>query len=328
MQRAACHVRLGTALFAHGTAGADKAELRPSAIKGAMRFWFRALCGNDLSLADLRRRESEVFGGPQTGEMLRLRIVAPQGLRDAVTQDCSPLPHKNIEARSGKHIAAIKAGTDLSIELTSFSKNEAAFELALWSLWAACTFGGFGQRCRRGAGSVIITGSEGFPPTCGTGPAPEEFSSAAAAIEKSYAACRSRLRELIGTRTRSAEDGLPDFPVLESSGIRCVAALLGEGTEQETRASLMLRLRDFKDPAFGLPLKLDAGWVAPAGSRRGDSLRHASPVWIRLVPIGPRWMAVITILPPFPANVDAHPEKCSELLTVIGAERIVLTPGG
>ena len=45
-------------------AGADgmTPELRAPSIKGALRFWWRAMNG-DLSLEELKRREAEIFGG-------------------------------------------------------------------------------------------------------------------------------------------------------------------------------------------------------------------------------------------------------------------------
>jgi CRISPR-associated protein Cmr1 len=45
-------------------AGADGSipELRPPSIKGALRFWWRAMNG-DLGLADLKRIEGDIFWG-------------------------------------------------------------------------------------------------------------------------------------------------------------------------------------------------------------------------------------------------------------------------
>lgn len=50
-------------------AGADgkTPELRPPSIKAAMRFWWRAMNGN-LPLAELKKKESEIFGGSGENE--------------------------------------------------------------------------------------------------------------------------------------------------------------------------------------------------------------------------------------------------------------------
>ncbi len=50
-------------------AGADgkTPELRPPSIKAAMRFWWRAMNGN-LSLEELKKKESEIFGGSGENE--------------------------------------------------------------------------------------------------------------------------------------------------------------------------------------------------------------------------------------------------------------------
>ncbi|HHG85214.1 MAG TPA: type III-B CRISPR module RAMP protein Cmr1, partial [Bacteroidetes bacterium] len=50
-----------TPMFA-GTALPGECELRPPAIKGALRFWWRALHGH-LPIKDLREKEREIFGG-------------------------------------------------------------------------------------------------------------------------------------------------------------------------------------------------------------------------------------------------------------------------
>ncbi len=45
-------------------AGADgkTPELRPPSIKGAMRFWWRAMNGH-ISIKELKEEEGEIFGG-------------------------------------------------------------------------------------------------------------------------------------------------------------------------------------------------------------------------------------------------------------------------
>lgn len=50
-----------------GNANPREAELRPPSIKGAMRFWWRAMNAG-LPLAELKRKESEIFGGVPENE--------------------------------------------------------------------------------------------------------------------------------------------------------------------------------------------------------------------------------------------------------------------
>jgi len=53
--------QLITPMLMHGE-DTRVAELRPPAIKGAMRFWWRAIHGN-LTLKELKEQESKLFGG-------------------------------------------------------------------------------------------------------------------------------------------------------------------------------------------------------------------------------------------------------------------------
>jgi CRISPR-associated protein Cmr1 len=55
-----------TPMFA-GSALPGDCELRPTAIKGALRFWWRAMNG-DKSLPDLKEEEAEIFGSSGDGE--------------------------------------------------------------------------------------------------------------------------------------------------------------------------------------------------------------------------------------------------------------------
>jgi CRISPR-associated protein Cmr1 len=61
-----------TPMFLGGADGRTP-ELRPPSIKGAMRFWWRAMNGH-LPLEDLKKKEARIFGGSGEKEG-RSRIV-------------------------------------------------------------------------------------------------------------------------------------------------------------------------------------------------------------------------------------------------------------
>ncbi|MEZ4851046.1 MAG: type III-B CRISPR module RAMP protein Cmr1 [Bacteroidia bacterium] len=54
-----------TPMFLNGADGKTP-ELRPPSIKGALRFWWRAVNGH-LGLGELRKMETEIFGGTGPG---------------------------------------------------------------------------------------------------------------------------------------------------------------------------------------------------------------------------------------------------------------------
>jgi len=155
-------------------AGADgkTPELRPPSIKGAMRFWWRAMHGN-MEAKKLREEEAKIFGGG--GDNARrsafsIRIKADMAQR----AEEKPLPHhggdenchylnlsnscggtKNWnkdKCQKGRRQPSISSGI-FFIEL----KGEGVEQIKpLFILF--CLLGGLGKRSRRGFGSVRVTG--------------------------------------------------------------------------------------------------------------------------------------------------------------------------
>lgn len=120
------------------------AELRPPAIKGAMRFWWRAIHGN-LTLEELKKQESELFGGAGENSAVKssFRIKMGQTLSNSIS--INSLPHKRVITNGYKENQKFKIQF-LGKEL---DKIEKIFELST-------ILGGFGLRSRRGFGSVEI----------------------------------------------------------------------------------------------------------------------------------------------------------------------------
>lgn len=68
-----------TPMFLSGANG-QTPELRPPSIKGALRFWWRAMNGH-LKLEDLKKQESMIFGGTEPAQRSRVIVrVSPNSL--------------------------------------------------------------------------------------------------------------------------------------------------------------------------------------------------------------------------------------------------------
>lgn len=144
-------------------AGADgqTPELRAPSIKGAMRFWWRALNGH-LPLEDLKDRdgnlitkglkskESEIFGGVEgSGRSKVLIRVIPHTLK---TRTADLVPRKPFMKQSAiQEQEEFKVNLSLTQAVPYFEKKhlKSLFELV-------CIMGGLGKRARRGMGSVEI----------------------------------------------------------------------------------------------------------------------------------------------------------------------------
>lgn len=155
----------------------DGDSIRVASIRGAMRFWFRALAGTvagpDLGL--LAALERDVFGDAGTPSPVQLRIPAQPRVEHTKVPDFLK------EGERAKWITYL-----LGQGLTSYDRSsrgfvltrpyvpenqefdvrmrftsDAAGVLALAALRLCCLYGGLGARTRRGFGGVQIAGVHG-----------------------------------------------------------------------------------------------------------------------------------------------------------------------
>ena len=128
-------------------ADAHQPELRAPSIKGAMRFWWRAMNGH-LDLKKLREKEGEIFGDTSKRSRVIIQVEEPE--YDGF--EASLLPHKG-----GSVVAAFKSGEICRVKL-SMPRELPDFKLEhLKNLFIlTCLLGGFGKRSRRGMGSFEV----------------------------------------------------------------------------------------------------------------------------------------------------------------------------
>lgn len=144
-----------TPMFLAGADGTTP-ELRAPSIKGALRFWWRAMNGH-LSLAELQKKETEIFGGSyknEEGKEVALRSKVIIQIQQIVFKPIFSelVPHKPFMKQN-----AIPRHTKFEVILR-LTKNKDLNIEQLESLFILTTLlGGFGKRARRGMGSVIIS---------------------------------------------------------------------------------------------------------------------------------------------------------------------------
>lgn len=192
------HLEVTTPLFNGGADPVDKdglrpedeAGIRPASLRGAMRFWFRALAGivtgPDLRL--LARIEHEVFGHTDHASPVRLRIprqpevTPPRGQHAFLPRRGAATREQEQDARWIIYLLGqglgnmqelsvsrpyVAPGQEFDLRL-GFARRDAEGQaiaaLAIAALWLACAYGGAGGRVRRGFGGLRITGAEGWLP--------------------------------------------------------------------------------------------------------------------------------------------------------------------
>ena len=158
-------------------AGADgrTPELRPPSIKGAMRFWWRAMNGH-LPLEELKKKEAKIFGGSGENEgrsKVIIRIKNSSDLKRGVNikTDYNLAWYFNSKNRrlEGKDsgIGYLLYSTVLresrfyfedgqSFEINFMSNDLESLKQAVSSFWALSYLGGIGTRARRGGGNISI----------------------------------------------------------------------------------------------------------------------------------------------------------------------------
>jgi CRISPR-associated protein Cmr1 len=136
-----------TPVFSYGS-NQNKVELRPSSLKGFLRYWYRAaLATNDLK--KLHESENNIFGSTEEASNFSIRIKDLNKINNESKNINSELflPHKSKYRQS-----AIKK--DLKFDVVLTIKNSDYTKKIEDSFLLAILLGGIGQRSRRGFGSL------------------------------------------------------------------------------------------------------------------------------------------------------------------------------
>jgi CRISPR-associated protein Cmr1 len=186
MMQLTAHFRVVTPLFLGGAENTAEAELRPASIKGALRFWWRALqWGRGVTtVAELKREEDRLFGSSEGGQARFLLSIEYQqrpteinngkilsktgagpttGSRNAIVGEGARYLGYGLMGAFGQSGGVlsrpcIAAPFEFTVRL-SFKRGTEKTEIAeiadALKLLGLC--GGLGSRNRRGWGSVTLT---------------------------------------------------------------------------------------------------------------------------------------------------------------------------
>src|SRR5690625_4916417 len=138
----------------HG-AHLNKPEIKPSSIKGIMRYWWRAI-QREANYRTLLEKESEYFGGvnPSTKKSPITITTSNLNLEESST---NLLPHRPKKGQKGLYRATFKQDGNFEVSLIlPPNKRESALDMYLNLFELVTLVGSFGQRARRGFGSVQL----------------------------------------------------------------------------------------------------------------------------------------------------------------------------
>jgi CRISPR-associated protein Cmr1 len=140
-------------------------ELRPASVRGALRYWLRAVSGGvigDGDLGKLHELESNVFGATDHGSSVSVRLLDQVG-EGAVTELRQPGIAYLWFSMSGRGTAdrkAIPAGKVFRLCLQQGIGSADVLPRATEALWLLTHLGGLGARSRRGAGSLATKSND------------------------------------------------------------------------------------------------------------------------------------------------------------------------
>jgi len=256
MQAIRLTVETVTPLFLGGADPRGEPELRVASIRGALRFWLRALLGGvigDKNLDALRQAEAAVFGSTDTGAspvVVRIRNLsagAPIPF-PAIASGKQGLTYLFFAARRTQNEPerkAIPAGSSFELELSLRAgvQDQDALLKAYVALWLLTHLGGLGARSRRGAGSLQVTQVQGNAPNSAL-PSLEIRASTPEQLQTELQEGLSMLRKTVGG---SASVGCPSrFDVLHPNACKIWVVGKGFSSWEEALDAIGQRMQEFR----------------------------------------------------------------------------------
>jgi len=146
--------------------GADQttAELRPPAFRGALRYWFRAIAGGILPIAEVQTWEKKVFGSNDNGGAVIIRVQSKEVLstkilkRDQETLGLSYLLFSTYGGGGKSPRGCFPPESSIKLVLQSRPMAEdglVCLKIATAAMWLLIHLGGIGSRSNRGGGNLL-----------------------------------------------------------------------------------------------------------------------------------------------------------------------------
>jgi CRISPR-associated protein Cmr1 len=309
MRELAVRLRLETPLFMGGADpnGEDtchdgaKMEVRAAAIRGALRYWLRTVCGPNHPV------ETSVFGGQEQAGAVAT-IVEDGWLDSESFTSRKGDGYLYWSMRENKRRAA-KEGSKFTLRLIDVDEEGANLRYAHAALWLLTRLGGIGSRSRRTGGSLgvdtIVSGEvdPSFPLVNETESAQELAQEIMAGIS---AITRLIPQRRIDQDVDSLSRNFGKCWVIEKGSIG-QGHLWQSSFESTDDIGKKLQLyrpnktsprhaahREWDESLiFGLPLTASVGCVEIQNS--GSIDRRSSPLWLRISKIGNGYVGVATL---------------------------------
>jgi len=239
-------------------------EIRAPALRGVMRYWWRATLGGvigDSNLDGLRLLETVVFGSPDKGSPVAIRLRPLIATAQAKPREESTviLPHKE---RGGGARPAIVSGERISLVMNQWRlTDDTVWEAACAALDLALTLGGVGLRARRGYGTLRVTTTSDTKLVRLTPALYAEWGQHVTIVITQALQAAQALAQKHQVKITGLPRGPAMFPCATYEGLLGLHDLQASSTYEAVRSFMA---KAVNRPAFG-----------------GISPRQASPLWVR-----------------------------------------------
>jgi len=267
-----------TPLFLAGADPRGAPELRAASVRGALRFWLRALLGGvigDKDLNALRKAEAAVFGSTDTGASPVVVRIDGEVQFDAYR----PLLHNPAKQFT---FSGIKPDQTFSLELVPRLPHTqvSPVVLSVTALWLL--LGGLGKRSRRGFGTLRLQKDvEGLPLKPDAYRDTESFENA---LQQTIEKALGEIKNYISTLEiiHGASSNPPEFPILHPDHTKIILCKHPFPTWEHAMKNFwgLLRSNDYRDNSV-------FGYAGSAG-------RQASPLHLRIVKIEKNYHLLMT----------------------------------
>ena len=276
-----------TPLFLGGALPREAPELRPPSFRGVMRYWLRAALGGilgDRNLEDLHEAESAVFGKTGRASPVEVRLANQQ----LSYQAYDPLPHKETNVR----FTGYTPRQSFHLTLSGLRADAISWRCAIGALLLSVGLGGLGRRSRRGFGTLRVRDGD-----VSQAQLPRVWEQLLQETPGSASDWESYLGNVLETASAAAKE------LVESLGAPIAAPSLPSrfpllGADNE----IMICHRKFPDGRAALETcgRLEHGFLQQHPDARvafgSANPRWASPLWIRVLPVGGGVILGLTVL--------------------------------
>jgi CRISPR-associated protein Cmr1 len=290
------HVRTVTPGFLHGADPAGDPELRPPAFRGVMRYWLRVALGGvigDTNMAGLHKLETAVFGSTSAGSPVSVRISGDPGKVNAPLMPHKPWPRRQAFAAGGNMQVVMTmpyhrdpATWKRVLNLNSSSElDPTVWNMACAALRLALTFGGVGQRGRRGFGALQVVRADPIGAVAVMPTSLSDWRSFAAQSCSVAIGAAQKLAEQAEVPMTALPSGPTSFPCASALGVVGTCDLGASDANGALTAFMSAHRPEY---TFG-----------------GISPREASPLWIRPIQTNSSYGLLLCALAPLGLNHDA-----------------------